>query len=896
MIRKKWTQAIIFIISIILSCISTFSANNEIYIMTNGMTVILEPNRSSPMVSFCNVIEFGARNDPLDMQGAAHMIEHLVFNGTKTRTQEQLYNDVDIIGAYSNASTDRASTTYLILAPYEFAEKALEIQSDMLLNSTVPKEKFDKEKGIIIEEIGKQDTDIYSLAENYFDAKIFQAPGYSHPVLGNKTTVTGISRETIFDLYKKYYRPSNMILRVTGNFEPEPMKKAIEKFYGKDKNVSSGPYPVLKSIPFDNSLYVLKTKNAQINSYAFALPAPGAKSGELPAFLLLNDILNSRLNKYLKPNFPIPIMRIASEYIPFENTGCLKITLMTPPMGDPVVVSSALIHFINNYAFESIDNSILRMMITSYKVGEVIAAEKPHIFSFVNGPLLATGGGEILRIISNTIPWLTLEDITAVKERYFKPLKFAGIFTGPGETEEPIFSKILITAEMIKQASSFITSEKFMPSGEAPIVPPQTARSVSESKTAEIVLENGLQIGVIQSPDSPVFAVHILFKNRSFLEPRGKKGIASLLNRLLMSGTKQADSVLIGRIADAMGLTLTFNDNPMIPFDDIYTQPTFSFIRMETSNAYWKPSLSFLYNIMYHSIFPDDQFDKKKSEQLSAISKSYSSPSEKAKEEYLKKMFGEEHPFAAKILGTVETIGSITKDDLIGFRNLYFAPDNMIITVSSDQSSDDIIAEIKNLFGTENMSFILPEAKSFSSIEQRASGTYEVPSGKKQSYIYYGYLIPYEKDQIYAMQAANSMISDKLAFQLREKEGLAYSLGSSIEFYKNNALFTFTIGTSPENITKVIEGIRRELAALKDYQPNDEEILRVSRMFLGRLRMRTLSRINQAYYAGIGIFFHGDVDYLSSLNRGILNVNKEAISEAIEKITGAEEPLIIIAK
>jgi zinc protease len=363
-----------------------------------------------------------------------------------------------------------------------------------------------------------------------------------------------------------------------------------------------------------------------------------------------------------------------------------------------------------------------------------------------------------------------------------------------------------------------------------------------------------------------------------------------------MSGTKQADSVLIGRIADAMGLTLTFNDNPMIPFDDIYTQPTFSFIRMETSNAYWKPSLSFLYNIMYHSIFPDDQFDKKKSEQLSAISKSYSSPSEKAKEEYLKKMFGEEHPLAAKILGTVETIGSITKDDLIGFRNLYFAPDNMIITVSSDQSSDDIIAEIKNLFGTENMSFLLPEAKSFSSIEQRASGTYEVPSGKKQSYIYYGYLIPYEKDQIYAMQAANSMISDKLAFQLREKEGLAYSLGSSIEFYKNNALFTFTIGTSPENITKVIEGIRRELAALKDYQPNDEEILRVSRMFLGRLRMRTLSRINQAYYAGIGIFFHGDVDYLSSLNSGILNVNKEAISEAIEKITGAEEPLIIIAK
>jgi len=893
---KKWTPVIILFISIIINVKTTLSSSDEIYKIANDMTVILEPDRSSPMVSFCNVIKFGARNEPSDMQGAAHMIEHLVFNGTAVRTQEQLYNDVDIIGAYNNASTDRTSTTYLMLAPYEFAEKALEIQSDMLLNSIVPTEKFDKEKGIICEEIGKQDTDIYSLAENYFDAKIFQAPGYCHPVLGDKDSITGMKRERILDLYKTYYKPSNMILRVTGNFESEPMKKAIEKFYGKDKNVSPGSFPELTGISFDDSLYSLKTKNAQINSYIFALPAPGVKSGELPAFLLLNDILNSRLNKYLKPNFPIPIMRIASEYVPFENIGCLKITLMTPPMGDPVVVSSALIHYIRNYAFESIDNSILSIMITSFKVGEMIASEKPHIYSFVNGPLLATGGGEILRTVSDTIPWLSLEDLTAAKGKYFKPLKFAGIFAGPGETEEPIYAKTFITAERIKQASSFVSSEEFMPAGEAPIVPPQAARSVSERKTADIVLANGLRIGVIQSPDSPVFAVHILFKNRSFLEPEGKKGIASLLNRLLMSGTKQADSAQIGRIADAMGLALTFNDNPMIPFDDIYTQPTFSFIRMETSNAYRKAALSFLYNIMYHSIFPDKEFDQKKSEQLSIISKSSSSPSEKTKAEFLKKMFGEDHPLAAKTLGTAETVGSITKDDLISFRNLYFAPDNMIITISTDQPSDEMITEINNLFGEEKISYITTEVKAFTSIEQRTKGTYEVFSGKKQSYLYYGYLIPYEKDQIYALQAANSLISDKLGFQLREKEGLAYSLGSSIEFYKNNALFTFTIGTSPENIAKVIEGIQRELATLKTYQPNEEEILRVSRMFLGRLRMRTLSRINQAYYAGIGIFFYRDVNYLNSLNNGISTVNKEAVSAAIKKITSSEDPLIVIAK
>lgn len=896
MIIKKWTAAVILLICVFSYSLTAFGSDGEIYTAQNGLTVILEPDRSSPMVSFCNVIKFGARNEPSDMLGAAHMIEHLVFNGTPTRTQEQLYNDVDIIGAYNNASTGRVSTTYLMLVPYEFAEKALEIQSDMLLHSTIPPEKYEKEKGIIIEEIGKEDTDIYTIAENYFDEKIIQAAGYSHPVIGDKNSITNMKREKILNLYKTYYSPSNMILRVTGNFEPAAMKNLIEKYFGKEKKTQTELIPALKNIPLDGNLHSIRTKNAQINSYVFALPAPGAKSGELPAFLLLTDILDSRLNKYLKPNFPIPVMRISSEYIPFEDTGYLKISLMTPPMGDPSVVSGALIYFIKNYAFEALDDSILKIMASRFKVEEMIAAEKPHIYSFSNGPLLAVGGGDILKTISDTIPWLSLEDINTVKDKYFNPLKFAGVFTGPGEKEEPVYSKAALTDDVIAQASSFVSSDKFKPSGNAPVVPQQKVQSVSRKKTMEFTLENGLKIGVIQSPDSPVFAVHVLFKNRSFLEPEGKKGIASLLNRLLMSGTKQTDSVQIGRIADAMGLTLTFNDNPMIPFDDIYTQPTFSFIRMETSNAYWKTSLSFLYNIMYHSDFPDDEISRKKSEQLSLVSKGNNSPSGKAKNEFLKKMFGEGHPLAEKILGTTDSIQSITKEDLVNFRNLFFAPDNMIITVSTDQPSDEIIAEINNLFGVEKISYLPAEVKSFSSVEQITKGTFEVPSGKVQSYIYYGYLIPFEKDQFYALQAANSLISDKLAFQLREKEGLAYSLGSSIEFYKRNALFTFTIGTSPENIPKVLEGIQRELNALQTYQPKDEEVLKVSRMFIGRLRMRTLSRINQAYYAGIGIFFNNDVNYLENLNKGIMNINKESVSAAIKAITAPNTPLIVIAK
>lgn len=897
MIIKKWTNLFFSVSMLFLILVSAaYSSDTQILTLKNGMTLMLTPDRSSPMVSISAIVKFGARNENPDTYGAAHFIEHLIFNGTPKRTQEQLYKDVDLLGAYNNASTDRAATTFLMIVPSEFAENAMEIQGDMLLHSILPQEKFEKEKGIIIEEIGKQSVDTYSLAEEFFDSKIVSSSGYNHPILGSKESIQDMSRDKLLSLYKTFYNPSNIILKINGNFTIENIKKVAEKYYSKESTVGHITQPEPDMIAYDRTLNILNAKPIQINYYSFALPAPGAESRDLPAFMLLNDVLNNRLNKVLKPNFPIPIMRISSDYIPFEKTGYLKITVMTPPMGDPSTVASALLNYIERFAFAGLDEATLRIMITGFKTAEAIASEKPHIYTFSEGTLIAVGGAEILQSISNTIPWLSIEDIVPVKNKYFEPLRFSAAAVCPGDSDTAAVSKITITPKMIENASSFISSEKMMQKGATPIVRSETGKQASEKKMLEKKLGNGLHIGVIQSPDSQVFAVHILFRNRSSLEPQGKTGIAALLNRLLMSGTGLTDASGIGQIADAMGLVLTSNDNPMIPFDDIYTQPTFSFIRLETSSGFWKPSLSFLYNIMYHSSFPEKELEQKKGEQISLITKNASLPSEKAKQEFLKGIFGEDHPLSLSTLGTSATVSSITKEDLINFRNLYFAPDNIIITISTDQNADEIAAEIQRLFGEEKAALVPQEVKAFTYIEQHAKGTFEIPTGKKQSYIYYGYLIPYEKDKMYSLIAANSIISDKLAFQLREKEGLAYSLGSSIEFYRHNALFTFTIGTSPENISKAVEGIGRELKDLENYRPTDEELLKTVRMYIGRLKMRTLSRINQAYYAGIGLFFYRDSEYLDNLSKGLSDIDANTTAASIKTIVSASNPYVIIAK
>ncbi|MDP7351063.1 MAG: insulinase family protein, partial [Nitrospinota bacterium] len=123
--------------------------------LKNGLNLILVENHSSPMIASVVTVNAGSVNETKDVNGISHMLEHLLFNGTTSRTQEQLYSDQDYYGIYNNAHTDRDYTNYIMLVEKDFIEKALDIQSDMLFHSIFPEDKFKKEKGIILNELAR---------------------------------------------------------------------------------------------------------------------------------------------------------------------------------------------------------------------------------------------------------------------------------------------------------------------------------------------------------------------------------------------------------------------------------------------------------------------------------------------------------------------------------------------------------------------------------------------------------------------------------------------------------------------------------------------------------------------------------------------------------------------
>ena len=205
----------------------------SVFYLDNGMEIILVENHANPMIAAFTIVKTGSRNEDAVTNGAAHFLEHLLFNGTKTRTQKQLYDEMDFYGGYNNAHTGPDYTNYMVLMPKEFIAQGMDIQADMLFNSTLPEEKFEKERGIVTEEIGRSaDRPTYQV-QNHFLRTFFAGTPYERPVLGTISTITHLQREQVLEYYRTWYVPSNMTLMVIGDFSTPEMVALVKEKYGR---------------------------------------------------------------------------------------------------------------------------------------------------------------------------------------------------------------------------------------------------------------------------------------------------------------------------------------------------------------------------------------------------------------------------------------------------------------------------------------------------------------------------------------------------------------------------------------------------------------------------------------------------------------------------------------
>ena len=204
--------------------------------LKNGMTVIME-KRELPVVSFSITNKFGAGYENSKIKGVAHVIEHLVFTGTKTRTSEQISREIEKRGGILNAFTAHEVTSFWFKLPSEHLFFGLDVLSDMLTEPIFDKQKFEKEKKVIIEEIKMYHDEPRSHAFEMIEKNLFEKP-FGDLIIGSRESVGGLDRDFVAKYFKENYNPENFIVTIVGSANFDEVCKYLEKkFKGNGKKM-----------------------------------------------------------------------------------------------------------------------------------------------------------------------------------------------------------------------------------------------------------------------------------------------------------------------------------------------------------------------------------------------------------------------------------------------------------------------------------------------------------------------------------------------------------------------------------------------------------------------------------------------------------------------------------
>jgi zinc protease len=873
--HKEARMKRIFLLCVLLLafCLTAYTQESEVgeakvYDMPNGMKVILIEKHANPVIASMIYVRAGSKYETEFNNGITHFLEHLLFDGTKTKSRTDITEGIKSKGGYINAFTQKDLTAYMVVMPKEFIEQGIRTQADMLFNSIFPEEESAKERKIVIEEIKKDKDNIQEQVSDFFDSQVFANTPYARPVLGYENIISNLGKDEIADYYHTYYEPNNMIALLIGDFQENEIKELIERHFG---NIPAQILPVKAKASYSAPKEIvvkrkeLPTQNSYVN---ICFDGPLYSNSDFYTFDILSKLLSS------EESSPLSQALLGGER-PLANQISVDLNMQEEftKLNIQVITDSASLKMQNSHKVEAILNktvevlnklsesppskATLERILVSTKTEDYLLEERLHFYGMLEAGTIVNAGYEFLENYIPNLEKVQPKEIQRVAKKYlYKAPYFATVNTPLSNKEK---------AEETKSTSSY----------------------------RKEVLPNGLTVIVKTNSDSKVLAINILGKNRSIMEPEGKEGIADFTNRMLLKGTKNRTAEQLSNDLALVGAQITNVDNPYIPYDDRYTTKSFTFFRFETIDEYADKGIEILADIIKNSNFPQDQIEKVKAEMMGLLGMEGSSTYQTARDLFYAELF-KGHPFSKTINGNRRSIGGITQEDLTRFHKTFYSPNNIIITVATNVSVDEMMNKIKLYFGD------MPKVDfAFTNIPVPTKPTspskVEKKMEKEQIYVYLGSLLPgIESQDMPAIEVMNEVLSSRLAQELREKQGLAYSVGSSSNFEKGFGWFVASIGTQPQNREIALNGILEEMKKMKRELPSSEELEKAKNSIWGNLLMGRLSRINQAHYMGVYEFEGLGYDYDEKYIKQIRGVTAEEVKQAAVKYLDTENYVLAV--
>ena len=389
--------------------------------LSNKITVVTEVLPYLQSASFGIWIKAGSANEDDNNNGIAHIIEHMLFKGTTTRSAKQIADEMARIGGNMNAFTSKECTSYYATTLSEHLPIAINIISDMLTNSLIDEKALKKEKGVIIEEIDMYDDSPEDLVHEMLQQRIWKDHPLGYMISGTKKVVRKVSRVQIKEFMDTYYVGENMIISVAGHFNEEEILKLLEEKFGLIKESS----PIDRKEfgrPSYNKVQCKKNKDIEQLHCNIAFDCISYLSEERYVLSILNSILggsvNSRLFQKIRENSGLTYS-IYSYGSSYRETGLFHIYAAMNPTQTATVVKK-IYQIITDLKKKGVSAEELTMTKEQIKTELILGNESAKSRMNSNGKALLNRGRLVtIEELIEGIDKVSLSNIVDFANRYF---------------------------------------------------------------------------------------------------------------------------------------------------------------------------------------------------------------------------------------------------------------------------------------------------------------------------------------------------------------------------------------------------------------------------------------------------------------------------------------------
>ena len=203
-------------------------------ILPSGLRIVTEEVNTVRSAAVGIWINVGSRDESASTAGASHFLEHLLFKGTKNRTALDISSSIEAVGGEMNAFTSKEYTCFYARVIDSDLSLAIDVLSDLITSSLVQSADVKAEANVVLEEIAMRDDDPSDLIHDLFLETYYGQTQLGKPILGTVKSIKGMSRNTVYNYYKKKYLPQDIVVAVAGNIKHKPVVKLVEAALSRD--------------------------------------------------------------------------------------------------------------------------------------------------------------------------------------------------------------------------------------------------------------------------------------------------------------------------------------------------------------------------------------------------------------------------------------------------------------------------------------------------------------------------------------------------------------------------------------------------------------------------------------------------------------------------------------